>query len=203
MIMIGLTGSIGMGKSTAAAMLETLGVPVHDSDAAVKDLWAHKEGEAYQAICAAFPHFEYPDIYKNKQIDRQKFSGMIFKNDKARTILEGILHPLVRASQNRFIRIQKKVGRKIIALDIPLLFETGADQRVDYVAVVSAPPYIQRTRVLQRENMTEDKFESIIARQMPDTEKCARADFVIQTGLGRAETMQQIKTMLLKMKKSH
>ncbi len=196
MIVIGLTGSIGMGKSTAAEMLRTLGVPVHCSDDAVHALFADTKGQAYTAICAAFPYFEYPQIYKNREIDRKALGKVVFGNDEARKKLENILHPLVRQSQDHFIRTQQKAGRSIVALDIPLLFETGAEQHVDVTAVVSAPYEIQRARVLARDGMDEEKFHAIVERQMSDGEKCARADYVIQTGLGRAETMQQIKTML-------
>lgn len=196
MLIIGLTGSIGMGKSTAANMLETLGVPVHDSDEEVHDLLADQRGQAYAAICAAFPYFEYPQIYKDKKIDRNAFGAVIFKDSEARETLEGILHPLVHIAQNKFLHTQQKARREVVALDIPLLFETGGEARVDVSMVVSAPYDVQRARVLAREEMDEDKFHAILERQMDDGEKCARADCVIKTGLGRAETMRQIKEML-------
>ena len=196
MIVIGITGSIGMGKSTAAAMLQTLGVPVHCADAEVHELMADHKGQAYAAICAAFPYFEYPQIYKDRQIDRKAFGKIIFNSDAARATLESILHPLVRCAADKFIRIQQKAGRAVVALDIPLLFETGADARVDVTMVVSAPYDVQRARVLARAGMDEAKFHAILEQQMSNAEKCARADYVIQTGLGRAEAMQQIKTML-------
>lgn len=200
MIVIGLTGSIGMGKSTVAAMLEELGVPVHDSDKTVHELMM--PGEAgYNAIVAAFPYFEYPKLYKDKVIDRAALGALVFSDDEKREILESILHPLVRESQQKFIRDQKRIGREMAALDIPLLFETGAEARIDFTIVASAPFHVQKERVLARPGMTEEKFESILSRQIPDAEKCARADFVVHTGLGRAQSMKELKLILNEIKK--
>ncbi len=208
MIVIGLTGSIGMGKSTAAAMLETLKIPVHSADDAVHELLAPGGGAAL-AVGAAFPYFEFPKIYGRKTksgaraIKRKEFGEIIFKNDKLRKKLENILHPLVQDKQNKFIRSGKNKGLDIIALDIPLLFEAGREEAVDYIIVVTAPYEIQRTRVLARPGMDEDKFQAILKRQMPDGEKCARADYVIHTGLGRAQTMKELKSALADIRKKN
>lgn len=205
MIVIGLTGSIGMGKSTAAAMLQRLGVPVHDADAAVHDL-LQPGSAAMPALRAAFPFFRYPQLYgrktkKGRPINREKLGALVFRHAQHKKALEKILHPLVRRSQNDFIKKNKAMGIKIIALDIPLLFETGGERRVDYTLVVTAPAAIQRKRVLARRGMTAEKFEAILAQQMPDAEKRARADFVVKTGLGRADTMRQLKAVLQKIEK--
>lgn len=201
MIIIGLTGSIGMGKSTAAAMLEKLGVPVHDADAQVHALLA-PGAPGYAAVAAAFPYFSYPGIYGAKDsgghrpFDRARLGEIIFKDESARLRLEGILHPLVREAQTEFIRKQAALGYDFAALDIPLLFETGGEARVDYTIAVTAPSFIQRMRVLARPGMDERKFCAIMERQMPDGEKRARADFIVHTGLGRAYTLKQLKAVL-------
>lgn len=185
-----------MGKSTAAGMLEHLGIPVHDSDAAVHDL-LQPGSEAFPAIRKAFPRYKHPRLYKASMADRRKALGkIVFNNDKARQILESILHPLVRKSQDSFIRLQRNTGRDIIALDIPLLFETGAEQRVDYTIAITAPEFIQEQRVLSRPNMTRQKFQNILKSQMPSDEKCARADFVVPSGLGRAASMKALKQII-------
>ena len=200
MIIVGLTGSIGMGKSTTANMLDHLGVPVHDSDAEVHRLLS--DGQTRMAIAAQFPYFRYFAIYgrrdKNgiRQIDRKKLGKLVFKKPEERKKLESVLHPLVQKSQQEFLRLQKNAGQKLAVLDIPLLFETGAEQRVDYVITASAPGFIQRARVLARPNMDSRKFESILKTQMSDAEKCARADYVLPTGLGRAHTMKALKAIL-------
>ncbi len=201
MIVIGLTGSIAMGKSTAAQMLQHLKVPVHDSDAAVHK--ALQPGETgMRAIFAAFPYFEYPQIYKrNKKgspriLNRSALGDVVFAKDEARSRLEKILHPLVHQDQVAFLRKHRAMGCRIVALDIPLLFEIGAEALCDYTVVVSAPAGIQRSRVLFRPGMSAEKLSGILQRQMPDGEKRARADFVVQTGLGRAVTMKQIRQVL-------
>ena len=201
MIVIGLTGSIGMGKSTAAAMLQQCGVPVHDSDAEVHDLLS-ANGKARLAVAAAFPYYEHPEIYdrKNKEIKRKELGKIVFSDDKKRAALEHILHPLVRETQNKFILKSKKMGQEIIALDIPLLFETGSDEFVDVIINVTAPFHVQEKRVMARPGMDEKKFHAILKRQMPDTEKCDRADYTLHTGLGRAETMKELKNILVEIK---
>ena len=206
MIVVGLTGSIGMGKSTAATMLKKLGIPVHEADVEVHALLA-PGSRAYRAVAAVFPYFEHPQIYgrKNKNgvriINRKKLGTVVFDNDKKRKKLEGILHPLVRDAQNKFIRAQKNMGCKIAVLDIPLLFETGGETRVDYIIVVTAPSYIQRARVLARPGMSDKKFRAILKRQMPDREKRRRADYVVQSGLGRAQMMKELKSVLQDIRK--
>ncbi|MFK7838972.1 MAG: dephospho-CoA kinase [Bdellovibrionales bacterium] len=201
MIVIGITGSIGMGKSTAAGMLNTMGIPVHDSDAEVHRILSSDE-QARLALAAQFPFYKYFSIYgrKNKNgtrgFNRKRLGKLVFENSIEREKLERILHPLVRKSQNEFMRIQKNAGADIVALDIPLLFETGAEQNIDYAITVSAPAFIQKERVMSRPNMTEKKFQAILERQMPDDEKCARADFVIPSGLGKAKMMQSLKEII-------
>ena len=191
-----------MGKSTIGVMMETMGVPVHDSDAAVAYLLT-RDSQARPAIACAFPHFEYPEIYEKKTYDlkRKELGDLVFNNDAHMQALESILHPLVRENQNEFIRAQKSKGRDIVCLDIPLLFETGAEQNVDYTMAVSAPDFIQRERVLARPKMSEEKFMAILERQMPDAEKCARSDYVIKTGLGRAHAMKALKIAMLDIRK--
>ncbi len=197
MIVIGLTGSIGMGKSTLGAMMENMGVPVHDADEAVRILLKPKS-EARPAIASAFPYFEFPNIYEKKtyNLKRKEFGDLIFSNNSHRENLEAILHPFVRKAQNEFIRAHSLKGRRIVCLDIPLLFETGGAQSVDYTITVSAPDFIQRERVLARPNMTEEKFNAILARQMPDAEKRTLSDYVIKTGLGRAQSMKELKGVI-------
>ncbi|MBI1302144.1 MAG: dephospho-CoA kinase [Alphaproteobacteria bacterium] len=201
MIVLGLTGSIGMGKTTIGNMMRTMNIPVHESDHVVHKL-LQPESPARQAIAAAFPYYTYADMYnrKTKFIDRKKFGDFIFKNPEKRAKLEAIIHPLVREAQDEFIRAERLKGRKIVCLDIPLLFETDAEKRVDYTINTSAPHFVQKQRVLARPNMTEEKFNAILARQMPDAEKCHRADYVIKTGLGMAHSMKTLKEILLDIK---
>ncbi len=186
-----------MGKSTVASMLQHLDVPVHDADEEVHRLLGPK-GKAALAVAAAFPYFEYPQIYhkKPKRIDRKALGEIVFHDDEKREKLENIVHPLVREAQNFFILKHRKAGRSAVALDIPLLFETGSEQFVDYTINVSAPYSVQRRRVLERPGMDEEKFHAILERQMPDGEKCAYADFIVRTGLGRAHAMKTLKTIL-------
>ena len=201
MIVLGLTGSIGMGKTTTGAMLETLGVPVHDADAQVHVL-LEPGGKGAEAVSEAFPCLKYPKLYPKKikgvrPIDRKALGKIVFRDNERRELLEEILHPLVQEEQQKFINKNNSLGVGIVALDIPLLFETGAEARVDYTVNVSAPHEVQRARVLDRPGMTEEKFGVILNRQMLDGEKCLRADFVVHTGLGRAHTMKELKKILL------
>lgn len=192
MIVLGLTGSIGMGKSTAANMLRQLGVPVHESDAEVHALLA-AGGRGVDPTRAAFP--KAYDKKKNA-IDRRALGEIVFADDRARLKLESILHPLVREGQEAFTRQARSNGADIAVLDIPLLFETGAETRVDFVIVVTAPFFVQKERVLARPGMDEARFHAILSKQMPDSEKQARADFVVHTGLGLARTMEELKKVL-------
>jgi len=175
-IVLGLTGSIGMGKSTTAAMFADAGVPVHDSDEAVHRLY---RGQSAPLIEAAFPGTVVDGV-----VDRTRLAAAVLNNPTAMKRLEGIIHPLVRADADMFLADQRMRGVPVAVLDIPLLFETGGRDRVDKVVVVTASPDVQRERVLSRPGMTEEKFHSILARQMPDAEKRQLADYVIDTGQG-------------------
>lgn len=176
MIILGLTGSIGMGKSTTAQMFADAGVPVHDSDAVVHGLYA---GRAAPLIEAAFP-----GVVRDGVVDRTRLSQAVLGNPQALRRLETIVHPLVAEERDAFLNSHRQAGAPLVLLDIPLLFETGGENAVDRIVVVSADPEIQRERVLQRPGMDEEKFNAILARQVPDAEKRARADYVIDTGLG-------------------
>lgn len=186
MKVIGLTGSIGMGKSETARMLRVMGVPVFDSDAAVHALTA-RNGPALPAIAARFP-----GVVENGVLDRRKLGAIVFKDPSALKILERILHPMVGEKRERFIAAARRAGWKKVVLDVPLLFETGGDKRCDAVLVVSAPAFIQRQRVLRRPGMSAEKLTDILKRQMPDAEKRKRADRVIHSGLGRAVTWREL-----------
>jgi dephospho-CoA kinase len=188
MFILGLTGSLGMGKSTTARFFAEEGVPVHDADATVHRLY---EGEAVAAIEAAFP-----GSAADGKIDRAKLAARVLGDDAALKRLEAIVHPLVNAAERRLIAEAKARGEKIAVLDIPLLFETGAEKRVDAVVVVSAPSEVQRSRVLERPGMTMEKLEAILARQMPDAEKRRRADFVVDTSRGFEAARAQVRAIL-------
>ncbi len=174
MLRIGLTGSIGMGKSTMGKLFAEAGVPVNDSDAVVHDLYA---GEAAPLVDAAFP-----GTMKEGAVDRQELARQLAGRADGFKRLEAIVHPLVRKREAEFIERERQRGSPMVLLDIPLLFETGAESRVDVIVVVSCDPQIQRERVLARPGMTVAKFDMILARQTPDAEKRARADYVIDTG---------------------
>jgi dephospho-CoA kinase len=180
MLVLGLTGSIAMGKSTAAETFRSLGVPVLDADLAVHRLLAPR-GAAVRAVLRAFPGCEDG----RGGIDRRRLGQLAFEDPVALARLEAILHPLVRAAQRRFLARCAAASEPLAVLDIPLLFETGAERLLDAVAVVSAPDFLQRQRVLRRPGMSLERLDAIRARQMPDQEKRRRADFVIQTGLSR------------------
>lgn len=190
MLVLGLTGSIGMGKSTTSAMFEAEGAPVYDSDAAVHALYA-AGGAAVAPVEAAFP-----GVVVDGAIDRAKLSARVVGDPEALAKLEAIVHPLVGADRIGFFQKAQAEGRDIVVLDIPLLFETNGQKSVDKVVVVSAPPEVQRARVLARPGMTPEKFEAILARQLPDAEKRARADFVIDTGQGLEHARQQVRDLL-------
>jgi dephospho-CoA kinase len=188
MIVIGLTGSIGMGKSTTAGFFRELGVPVHDSDAAVHALYT---GRAVPPVEAAFP-----GVAVNGVIDRARLSQAVLGNPDALKRLETIVHPLVREEEDRFRNEALQAGAPLAVIDIPLLFETGGEARVDRIVVASAPADVQRDRVLARPGMTEEKLASILARQMPDAEKRARAHFVVDTGKGLAAARGQVRAIV-------
>lgn len=190
MIIVGLTGSIGMGKSTTSAMFEAEGVPVYDSDAAVHALYA-PGGAAVAPVEAAFP-----GVVVEGAIDRTRLSARVMGDPEALKALEAIVHPLVGSDRIAFFEKAAADGKDIVVLDVPLLYETGGDRRVDKVVVVSAPAEVQRARVMARPEMDAAKFEAILARQLPDAEKRARADFVIDTGQGLDHARQQVRAIL-------
>ena len=188
MLLLGLTGSIGMGKSTTAKLFEEAGVPVYDADATVHKVY---EGEATPAVEAAFP-----GSTANGRVDRQKLSAMVVNNAEAMKRLETIVHPMLRSHQLKFLSDAEKSGAPVAVLDIPLLYETGGEGRVDAVVVVTTTPEIQRERILTRDNMTPDKLDAILARQLPDAEKRKRADFVVDTSHGLEPVRQRIGEIL-------
>jgi dephospho-CoA kinase len=188
MVILGLTGSIGMGKSTTAKFFAEAGVPVHDADAVVHRLY---EEEAVSAIEDAFP-----GTTRAGKVDRATLSERVLGDQAARRRLESIVHPLVRQSEARFLAESRAKGEPVVVLDIPLLFETGGEARVDAVVVVSAAPEIQRARVLARPGMTPERFEALLAAQVPDTEKRRRADFVVDTGRGFEIARAQVRDIL-------
>jgi len=190
MIIVGLTGSIGMGKSTVAKMFAEEGAPGFDSDAAVHALYA-SGGAAVAPVEAAFP-----GVTKDGAIDREALSKRVVGNEAAIKQLEMIVHPLVRAAQMQFLQNNRDAGTQVVILDIPLLFEGNGAKYVDKTVVVSAPAVVQRARVLARPGMSLEKFEAILARQMPDAEKRARADFVIDTGGDLEVTRSQVRGVL-------
>ncbi|MEP4378080.1 MAG: dephospho-CoA kinase [Alphaproteobacteria bacterium] len=195
MIVLGLTGSIGMGKSTAADMLRVMGVPVHDADATVHALFA-RDRDMRAAIAARFP-YAVADPAGEGGVDRQALGAAVFGNAAARRDLEAIIHPRVRAATEGFLRLHRRQRRPLVVLDIPLLYETGGEDRVDGVIVVSAPAWLQRRRVMVRPGMDGERFAGILASQMPDREKRARADFVVETGLGKAYTFRRLKRIVM------
>jgi len=190
MIVLGLTGGIGMGKSTAAAMFRTLRVPVHDADATVHRLLA-KGGAAVAAVAEAFP-----DSRRGGAIDRAALGRLVFADPAALCRLERLLHPLVRADQTGFLKRTRAAGARLVVLDIPLLFETGSERRCDATIAVTAPPFLQRARVLPRPRMTPDTLAAIMSKQLPDDLRRRRADFVVPSGLGRAETFRRLRRIV-------
>jgi dephospho-CoA kinase len=190
MFILGLTGSIGMGKSWAAAQLRRLGLPVHDADAAVHALMG-PGGPAVAAVEQAFP-----GVVENGAVDRQALGARVLNDDGALKRLEGILHPLVRRSEKRFLAAAARRREKAVVLDIPLLFETGGDARCDAVLVVHCRDAIQRRRVLARPGMTEEKFQAILDRQVPAREKVWLADFTVNTGIGKYPALRRLRRIV-------
>jgi dephospho-CoA kinase len=188
-----LTGSLGMGKSTAAKFFAETGLPVHDSDAVVHALY---EGEAVPLIEAAFP-----GSTSAGKVDRNKLAAMVLHDDAALARLEAIIHPLVTASRERFLAEAQARGAPLVVVDIPLLFETAAQSRCDAVVVVSAPADIQRQRALDRPGMTEEKLTALLAKQMPDEEKRRRADFIVDSSQAFDHTRAQIRDILQRVAK--
>jgi len=188
MFVLGLTGSLGMGKSTTARFFAEEGVPVHDADAVVHRLY---DGEAAAAIEAAFP-----GTTTAGKVDREKLAARVLGDVGALTRLEAIVHPLVQEAERRLLAEAQARGEKVAVLDIPLLFETGGEERVDAVVVVSAPAAVQRSRALERPGMTVDKLDASLARQMPDHEKRRRADFVVDTSRGFEAARAKVRAIL-------
>ena len=188
MIILGLTGSIGMGKSTTAKLFAEAGVPVYDADAAVHQLY---EGEAVPAIEAAFP-----GTTAGGKVDRNKLSARVVHDPAAIRQLEQIVHPMLGASRQKFFDDAERSGAPVVVVDVPLLFETGGETRVDAVVVPTTSPENQRERILARGTMTNEAFDAILARQLPDAEKRQRADFVVDTSHGLDPVRAQIKDIL-------
>jgi dephospho-CoA kinase len=188
MFILGLTGSLGMGKTTTAALFAETGIPVHDADAAVHRLY---EGKAGAAIEAAFP-----GTTSAGKVDRGKLAARVLDDADALRRLEALIHPLVRASETCFLAEAERQGAKIAVLDIPLLFETGAERGVDAVVVASAPAEVQMARLRERPGMTPAKLDAILGRQLPDAEKRRRADFVVDTSAGFDSARAQVAEIL-------
>lgn len=188
MIILGLTGSIGMGKSTTAKLFAEAGVPVYDADATVHKLY---EGEAAPSIEAAFP-----GTTADGKVDRQRLSARVVHDPAAMRQLEQIVHPMLGASRQKFFEDAERAGAPVVVVDVPLLFETGGEKRVDAVVVVTTSPENQRARILARGTMTNEALDSILARQLPDAEKRKRADFVVDTSFGLDPVRAQIRDIL-------
>ena len=188
MIILGLTGSIGMGKSTTAKLFAEAGVPVYDADAAVHKIY---EGEAAPAIEAAFP-----GTTADGKVERNKLSAKVVHEPAAMRRLEQIVHPMLGASRQKFLHDAEQSGAPVAVVDVPLLFETGGEKRVDAVVVVTTTPEIQRQRILTRDNMTGEKLDALLARQLPDAEKRRRADFVVDTSHGLDPVRARIRDIL-------
>lgn len=190
MIIIGLTGSAAMGKSTATRAFRRLGVPVHDADAAVRALLG-PNGAAVAAVGRLFPV-----AVKNGAADRAELGRRVFADPAALERLEAVLHPLVRGRTRAFLAAAARRKEPLVVLDIPLLFETGGEDLCDLVVVVSAPAFLQRARFLRRPGMSADRLAAVLARQMPDAEKCRRADIVVPTGLDRGFSFRAVRAIV-------
>jgi dephospho-CoA kinase len=193
LILLGLTGSIGMGKTTTARLFEAEGVPVYDADAAVHALYS-KGGAAVEAVEALFP-----GVTADGAVDRARLGEKVLSDPAALKRLEAVVHPMAAAARAGFFERARQAGAGVVVLDVPLLFETGGDGQMDAVAVVSAPAEVQRERVLARPGMTEAKLDAILARQMPDAEKRERADFVIDAGQGLDVARAQVRGVLARL----
>ena len=196
MVVLGLTGSIGMGKTTVARAFRAAGAAVYDADAAVHRLLG-PGGAGVEPVLASFPS-TVRDDRPALGIDRTALGARVFADAGALARLEMILHPLVRAGERRFLLACRHRGGRLAVLDVPLLFETGAEKRCDATVVVSAPGFVQRARVLRRGRMTEGRLAAILARQMADREKCRRADFVIRTGLDKRATRRAARRIAMR-----
>ncbi|MGR6467477.1 dephospho-CoA kinase [Rhizobium sp. PAMB 3182] len=192
MIIIGLTGSIGMGKSTTAGMFADEGIPVNDADQVVHDLYA---GEAVPLIAE-----DFPEAIVDRRVDRQLLSKTLAKNPDKLKAVEAIVHPLVRNKEREFVTAMEREGRDLVVLDIPLLFEVGRAEDVDVIVVASCDADQQRQRVLARPNMSVEKFEFILSRQMPDAEKRRRADYIVDTGHGMDAARKQVRAIIAELR---
>ena len=190
MLLVGLTGSVGMGKTETAKMFARLGVPVYDADAAVHALYA-LGGAAVEPIGKAFPGAVHEGA-----VDRGRLSALVVGKPDEMKRLEAIIHPLVRQAQMEWLQAREAEGAAMAVLDIPLLFETGGDALMDIIVVVSAPAHVQRDRVLARTGMSEEKFEAILAKQVADAEKRARADYVVETDRGLEDAFRQVASIV-------
>ena len=190
MIVLAITGSVGMGKTTAAKVFARLGYPVFDADATVRDLLT-SDARTIAAVRRAFPV-----AVRDGAVDRKVLADLVFGDAAVLERLEGILHKRVRRAEKRFLAAAKQSGARLAVLDIPLLFETGGEKRVDATVVVSAPAAVQRARVMTRPGMTARRFRAMRARQMPDREKRRRATFVIDTGAGKAKMTRAIRRVI-------
>lgn len=195
MVILGLTGSIGMGKTAAARALRRLGVPVCESDEVVHALLA-PGGAAVAPIGRAFR-----GVVRDGAVDREALAKKVFKDPAALKKLEAIVHPLVHSAQDRFLRLAAARRESLVALDVPLLFESGTYRKCDAVVVVSAPRFLQEARVMGRPEMTRERLAGILSRQMPDAEKRRRADFVVQTGLGHGHSLQRLRDIVTLLRK--
>jgi dephospho-CoA kinase len=194
MINLGLTGSIGMGKSTTAAMFREAGIPVYDADAAVAEIYL-KGGAAVEPLEAAFP-----GVTRDGAVDREALRQRVLGDDAAMAKLNSVVHPLLGKDRIEFYRKAEEAGADMVVLDIPLLFETGGERNMDAVVVVSASADVQRERVLAREGMSAERLDAILARQLPDAEKRARADFVVDTGRGLEVAREQVAEIIAVMR---
>jgi dephospho-CoA kinase len=188
MIVLGLTGSIGMGKSTTAKLFAEAGVPVYDADATVHRIY---QGEAAPAIEAAFP-----GTTVDGKVDRVRLSAQVVHDPAAMKRLEQVVHPMLRSYHEKFLHDAEQAGAPVAVIDVPLLYETGGEQRVDAVVVVTTTPEVQRQRILARDNMSSEKLDAILARQLPDAEKRRRADFVVDTADGLDPVRARIRDIL-------
>lgn len=195
MIVIGLTGSVGMGKSTVGRMFARYGIPVHDADAAVHKHY-RKGSAGYRTMAALFPEAAGPEA-----MDRKRLAKRAFEDPSVLKTLEKVLHPLVRQEEAAFLKDARRTGRQAVILDIPLLFETGGERRCDVVIVVSAPAFLQKRRVMARPGMSEETFAAILRRQMPDAKKRRRADVIIRTGLGKAFSRREVARFVARLRK--
>lgn len=194
-MLLGLTGSIGMGKSTVGKMFEALGIPIYNADAEVHKLY-QPGGAAVAPIQEVFPK-----AVVEGQVVRSILSKLVLGDDEAIKKLEAIVHPLVGVDRSNFLGQAEKEGHKMAIIDVPLIYETGGEKNFHKIIVVSAPKEVQRARVLARDDMTEGKFEAILARQVPDEIKRARADYVINTNCSEEETLEQVKQLVDVLKK--